>query len=439
MLDKYLEAPFALARFRSSPVGPYVDGFAAVLYEWGYAQGAGSSCLRHAVHLGRWAAGHGVEVEAFDEGVIGGFVAHLGACTCPLERAGSHERAGTRVRVFLEYLRSIGVAPPAAAVPTPPVPRVLAEFRDWMLQYRGVTKATVKAYSGAVRGLISRLGDDPSRYAPQALRATVLALAAGYGTSKAEQVVSATRAFLGYQAVIGRCSPDLANAVPKVAAWKQTTLPKHLPAEAVEQLLASCNAHTPAGQRDRAVLLFLARLGLRAGDVMSLRLPDIDWADATFKVAGKGRRQVRLPLPQDVGDAVLTYLESGRPQVAFDHVFVTVRPPWRPLTSSATVAYIVGRAITRAGVDAPTHGSHLLRHSAATGMLREGASLASIGAVLRHRALETTEQYARVDGRLLREVAQAWPDDTPRPSDEQPAYLRLLGQMAQPWLEVSPC
>jgi len=130
------------------------------------------------------------------------------------------------------------------------------------------------------------------------------------------------------------------------------------PGAEVDKLIASCDAGTPAGQRDRAILLFLARLGLRAGDVMSLRLPEIDWADATFKVSGKGRRELRLPLPQDVGDAVLTYLQSGRPKVAFKYVFVTVRPPWRPLTSNSTVSGIVGRASQRAGVDAPTHGSH---------------------------------------------------------------------------------
>jgi integrase len=195
--------------------------------------------------------------------------------------------------------------------------------------------------------------------------------------------------------------------------------------------------------RDRAILLLLARLGLRADDVMSLRLGDIDWADASFLVCGKGRWEARLPLPQDVGDAVLTYLEHGRPRGQNDHVFLAARAPWRPISSNATIANVVGRAIKRTGVQAPSRGSHLLRHSAATTMLSEGASLPSIGAVLRHRTLETTKQYARVDSVLLGQVAQPWPETAslePAPAEGCTVDLDRLRLVAQPWPgEVSPC
>ena len=164
----------------------------------------------------------------------------------------------------------------------------------------------------------------------------------------------------------------------------------------------------PDGIRDRAILLLLARLGLRAGDVVGLELRDIDWAAARVRVVGKGRREVRLPLPQDVGDAMLAYLRTRRTGVACDRVFLRARAPWRPLASRSCVSNIVKRAVVRAAVSAPTRGAHLLRHSAATAMLREGISLPAIGVVLRHRSVETTAHYAKVDVELLRSVAQPW-------------------------------
>ena len=185
MLEKFVERRFVLERFRSSPVGPHIDGFAESLVEAGYAWQTGASCLRHAVHLGRWSEAQDLPVEAIDEGMIEAFEAHLPSCGCPFEHAGSHERAGVRVRVFLEYLREIGVASPAIVdVPADPIP--LIEFRDWMRRHRGVSDWTVRAYSRPVRGLLERLGEDPGQYTPRALREVVLSMAAGHGSSKAQ-------------------------------------------------------------------------------------------------------------------------------------------------------------------------------------------------------------------------------------------------------------
>jgi integrase len=179
-------------------------------------------------------------------------------------------------------------------------------------------------------------------------------------------------------------------------------------AEVVQRIIDACDSNRPDGARDRAILLLLARLGLRGGDIVRMRLSDIDWANARVQVAGKGRREVRLPLPQEVGDAILAYLRARRAVVGCDRVFLRSRAPWRPLAESSGVSCIVKRAIARAGVSAPTRGAHLLRHSAATAMLREGISLPSIGIVLRHRSVETTSHYAKVDVELLRSVAQQW-------------------------------
>jgi integrase len=180
----------------------------------------------------------------------------------------------------------------------------------------------------------------------------------------------------------------------------------------VEQVLASCDLTTAIGVRDQAVLLLLAQLGLRAGDVAALKWRDIDWPDGTLCVMGKNRRQTRLPLPQEVGEAILDYAEHQRPRVPSPYVFLTTMAPIRPI-SPKTVTKITADALRRANVESPIYGAHVLRHSAATNMLRQGASLPSIGAVLRHASVETTAHYAKVDVDLLHEVVRAWPEVSP--------------------------
>jgi len=183
---------------------------------------------------------------------------------------------------------------------------------------------------------------------------------------------------------------------------------QYVSADAVQRIIDACDATRPEGARDRAILLLLARLGLRAGDIVGLELRDLDWAAARVRVVGKGRREARLPLPQEVGDAILAYLRARRAGVTCDRVFLRARAPWRPLATSSCVSAIVKRAMVRAAVAAPTRGAHLLRHSAATAMLRDGISLPAIAVVLRHRSVETTAHYAKVDTELLRSVAQPW-------------------------------
>jgi integrase/recombinase XerD len=199
--------------------------------------------------------------------------------------------------------------------------------------------------------------------------------------------------------------------LPCIPQWRLSTLPRYIGAEDVERLIATCDQTTRTGLRDRAILLLLARLGLRAGDIVSLRLTDIDWQQAALLVCGKGRRETRLPLPQDVGDAVLAYLKQGRPRVADERIFFTSNAPIRPLTKTTAVSNIVRRAITKAGIATPSKGTNLLRHSAATAMLRGGATLDMVGAVLRHGSPNVTAHYAKVDVLMLQQIAQPWPGD----------------------------
>jgi len=176
--------------------------------------------------------------------------------------------------------------------------------------------------------------------------------------------------------------------------------------------VAACSSNTTVGMRDRAIVLLLARLALRAGDIVHLRLGDIDWKEGWILVSGKGRRESRLPLPKEVGEALAAYVTGARPLVDTDTLFVRSRAPLRGLSSHCAISVIVARAMRRAGINCPSRGAaHILRHSAATTMLRQGASLQEIAAVLRHRSIATTSIYAKVDVLALQEIAQPWPGE----------------------------
>lgn len=255
------------------------------------------------------------------------------------------------------------------------------------------------------------LGDDPRAYTAAALRAFVLQRARPHGIWRAKSIAVAVRAFLRFLGATGQCPSGREHAIPSFATWQLSSVPRFLRQDEVERVIASCSADAK-GLRDRAALLLLARLGLRASEVARLTFAELDWDKGQITLCGKGRRQERLPLPQEVGTAILLYLRRGRPPLPVPELFTTVMPPVRPLTRAA-VTHIVRSALARAAIKAPINGAHVLRHSAATAMLRQGASLAGVGAVLRHRSLSTTAHYAKVDFGLLAEIAQPWPGAAP--------------------------
>jgi len=202
----------------------------------------------------------------------------------------------------------------------------------------------------------------------------------------------------------------LDKALPPIADWRHRSLPRFLHSSDIERVIAACDCSTKEGLRDRAIVLLLVRLGLRASDVLQLRLQDLDWNDASIRICGKGRREARLPLTQEVGDAVLSYLQSGRPPVQTEALFVRLTTPIQSFADSSAISGIASAAIRRAGIKLTRGGSHILRHSAATEMLRQGVSLQEIGSVLRHQSFDTTFHYAKVDRTLLRLVVQPWPE-----------------------------
>jgi site-specific recombinase XerD len=283
-----------------------------------------------------------------------------------------------------------------------------------MRQQRGTCDATLYNYSIHIRDLLRTLGEEPRCFDARRLRAFVLEKSRACGWAAAKKCTTALRMFVRFLIAGDCCAVGLEGAIPTLAHWRLAALPRYLQPEEVERLIASCNPGSPVGRRDRAILLLLARLGLRAGDIVHLRLSDIDWKEAWIHVCGKGRRHTRLPLTQEVGQAIVIYLREGRPRTNVDALFVRCRAPFRALGSHCAVSVIVDRALKRAKVVRPSRGAaHLLRHSVATSMLRQGASLQDIAAILRHRSVETTQIYAKVDVAALRQIAQPWPEVQP--------------------------
>ena len=282
-----------------------------------------------------------------------------------------------------------------------------------MRAHRGVVPLTIRNYRLYVTHLIEFLGDDPQTYTASSLRDFIAKRYRHYGHNSIRMVLAAVRMFLRYMAVEGRCRAGLDQALISPAKWSHQSLPQGLTAEEVTQLLMSCPS-TPRGIRERAILLLLIRLGLRAGDVAALRLNDICFQTATITVLGKGSRAVQLPLPQNVGEAVLEYLRAGRPRVESGYVFLRSMAPMRHFgehLSAQAIKYVAQTALRRAGLQRPRRGAHVFRHTAACQMLRADVSLEDIATVLRHRSVETTGIYAKVDIHLLKQAAQPWPEE----------------------------
>ena len=280
-----------------------------------------------------------------------------------------------------------------------------------MLDHKGLSLRTVTTYERPLRKILPLLGDDPNQYDASLVRRVVRDQSVRYGASEAKHVISALRAFLRFLAMKGCCDAALVAAVPTVAQWRLSSLPRYIDGAAIDRAIASCDCTRPLGLRNRAILLLLARLGLRARDIVIMSIDDVDWRGATVRVCGKSRRDVRLPLPQDAGDALLEYLEHARPHAASQRLFLCVQAPFRPLGNSSTVSAVVRAALMRAGIDGPpSWGTNLLRHSAATTMLRAGATLEAVSTVLRHRSTDTTAHYAKVDVVAMSALAPPWPE-----------------------------
>jgi site-specific recombinase XerD len=326
-------------------------------------------------------------------------------------------RAGTAALYrFLQMLREQRVVPPKKEQPLSKQQRLIKNYERYLLEERGLVQATA-AYN--IRFADQFLSGLPGKF--RSPRISFFELRAADVTDfmrrqsqklspgRAQLLATGLRSFLRFLLHQGKMRTDLAVCVPSVARWSLSTLPKFLPAGRVKTVIARNRRRSPIGRRDYAILLLLARLGLRACEVVALNLEDIDWKNARITIRAKGGRWNQLPLPADVGDALASYLRHGRPCCSSRRVFIRNRPPLAGFTSSGAISAVVRHALRRAGVESARKGAHLLRHSLATSMIRQGASLDEIGELLRHRSPNTTMIYAKVDLPALRRLALPWP------------------------------
>ena len=383
-------------------LAPYVDGFWAELLARGYSVLSAQSLIRVMAHLSRWMHRHQVRPQEL---------------TAPrIERyLNARRRAGYRAWItegglasLLGFLRRLQVVP----VPGPPVlrtarDRLLARYGDYLRRERGLVASYVRVQEAVARRFLAE-HRRPERLDAHDVTGFVLHECRDRSRQYTKRLVSSLRSLLRFLYLEGKTPIPLAPAVPAIAGWRDTTLPRALEPEHVMRLLRSCDRRTALGRRDYAVLMLLVRLGLRRGEVAALQLNDIDWRRGEIAIRGKGRRLDRLPLPIDVGHALSEYLRLGRRRIASPSVFLRVHAPLGALSSQA-IGDLLYKACRRAQL--PRIGAHRLRHSAATHMLRQGASLSEIAQVLRHRSLLTTAIYAKVDRTALRLLAQPWPGE----------------------------
>ncbi len=397
---------FALGSLTSGPLGPYAAGFAEELARQGYTVSGGEQHLRFIAHLNRWTFRAGLGVGGLSTPVLERFLAE--------RRALGYARYRTMLamRPLFDYLSPLGVLPAPEPVGLGPVDELLARYGEFLVGERGLKQTTAEGYIYSVRPFLAARLDAAGGLVLVDLNAAdvtgfVLAACPGRAVGSAKLVVTALRSLLNWLHLIGAVPISLAGAVPPVAGWRLSGLPKGLEHDQLRRMLASCDRRRATGRRDYAIVLMLARLGLRAGEVAKLGLDDIDWRAGEITLRGKGNRDERLPLPADVGAALAGYVRRGRPRTAQGRsVFVRANAPHTAATTQV-VTLAVSAAAQRAGLG-PIH-AHRLRHTAATTMLRAGTPLPEVGQVLRHRSTHTTAIYAKVDRVALTVLAKPWP------------------------------
>ena len=393
---------------RDNPLASHLAPFAASLVEDGYVKSTVQSKLNLLASFGQWLERRRLSITDFDEQHAEKFIAYK-------RRKGRVHRGNRETLLqFLDHLRKRDVIP----VPTPtcddsPLAAILTRYERHLRSERGLAAATVINYLPCIRKfLIERFREKPlviREVRSSDVSGFILRQAPTMSPRRAQLVAAAFRSFFRFLFQNGELQVNLALSVPSVADRRLSTIPKYLSPDQVERVLSTCNRQTATGRRDYAILLLLARLGLRAGEVVSLQLDDVDWRAGELLVRGKGLLHDRMPLPVDVGKALTSYLRMDRPPCKTRRVFVCMKAPRSGFAGPSTLTTIVRRALDRAGLYPALRGAHVLRHSLATTMLRSGASMNEIGEILRHRNPSTTEIYAKLDFDGLRTLAHPWP------------------------------
>lgn len=397
--------PRTIEALASGPLASPLEAYARRLHEDGYAAHSGFVQLRLLGCFNRWLDRRGMASEDVDPSTIEQYLRG---------RAQSGKvRKGDSAALF----RLLAMLRPDITGATTPAPTAveiaLGQFQQYLRQERSLSEATVINYTPVARSFLSERFPKGAVHCQQITAADITAFVQRQATrvtsKRAPLVVTALRSFLRYLFHRGILAIDLATCVPTIATWSLSKVPRFLAGEQIQKILGSCDRETTIGKRDYALLLLLARLGLRAGEVVALRLDDLDWETGLVTVRGKGKRMAQMPLPSEVGTAIADYLSTGRPRCSSRRVFIRAKAPLTGFANSVAICSLVDRALERAGVESEYRGSHVFRHSLATVMLNNGASLPEIGDLLRHRRPDTTRIYAKVDLVSLRSIALPWP------------------------------
>ena len=409
MLEDFFTNGWVIARHRAGLFGVHIDGFAEDLCSEGYRQQTVRFAIAVVRRFGRWMDGRDCRACDISEKAIAEFCRRQG------RRSWIQHGGATALRALLARLRRLGVAPVRVQPKGGFVERIERDFATYLRQERALSPATLKHYCPVARlFMVERFGAGPidlAAFGAVDIHEFVLRRTRSYRSKHLQLILTALRSFLRFLYLRGHIAVPLADHIPAVAGGRLSEIPKWLNAKAIERTLACCDRRSAIGQRDYAILMLLARLGLRAGEIVSMELADIRWEAGEFSVCGKGQQRKRFPLLEDVGQAVAAYLQNGRPRCRSQRVFLRTRAPYRGLGNSSSLDAIVRRAFSRAELDPPNKGAHVFRHSLATSMLQNGATLTEIGQILHHKSPNTTAIYAKVDLRGLRALARPWPGD----------------------------
>ena len=413
MLETLSVHPRICERIRSGPLGRWVDDFVDVLAGREYATSTIRRHVRAAAIFSDWLDQQDVAATDIDETLVGRFVSGLSRRPSSTRPSGRQSAVAGGVRLLAAHLWAREVAarrrPVAARCDTD---QWLERFNDHLVHVHGLVVGTRRRYRRYAAALLAECAGTPtpdwSRLTVPTTAAFVQTRASRLRPSACRAPVTATRAFLRFLATSGVVPAGIEGAVPTLREWKHASLPRAVAADDVQRVLAAVDETRPGGPRDRAILLLLTRLGLRAGEVAALTVNDIDWHDGSVRVAGKGGRERRLPLPADVGAALVAALRSRPPTSPPAVIFVTAQPPYRQLVGPSESA-IAKRALQRAGVTVGRLGAHVFRHTFASQMVRRDVPMKTVSDLLGHARLETTAIYAKLDRETLATVALPWP------------------------------
>lgn len=405
--DRYLNTSRVVRRLNEGPLGEHVDLLVEGLQRGRYSLVTSHRYLSLARDFGFWLTASGTGLADVREALVTRYLAERWRHRP--RRVGDVPALG----LLLSVLRGANAIPPRQLPTRDPREDLLDAYGLYMDRKRGLAPSSIAGHVWFLRPFLRELGiatnADLARLSGPKVAAYIERHAGDHGPTTARIMCTRVRVFLRYLHAEGFITADLTGAIPKIRRAGEARLPSFMPLEDVQRVLDSCNRTTATGHRDYAILMLLARLGLRACEVARLTLDDFDWRAGQFTVRGKGRKSAIMPLPPDVGAAVVSYLQHGRPRSDSRLLFLIARAPYTPFKGPQCIQTVAGSAIRRAGiVGLARRGSHAFRHSLATGLLRSGATLTEIGQLLRHEQQDTTRIYAKVDLDSLRPLGLPW-------------------------------